>query len=158
MCALHPEEPLVALLRLVHLRVALTRTVLRRGRGRDDARIHDRPLLQPMTLRRQVRVDRTKQFPAQVMPLQQMPEVQDRRLVRQRTRQPQPDEPAHRLHFVQQVLHAGIAQVVEQLHAVHPQHHPQRIRPPAAACLRIERRNLRLQAAPRDQTVHLLQE
>ena len=35
------------------------------------------------------------------------------------TRQSQPREAAHRLHLVEQILHAGVAEVVEQLHAMH---------------------------------------
>ena len=45
------------------------------------------------------------------MLLQQVPKVQDRRLVRQRARQPQTREAPHRLHLVQQILHPRIAQV-----------------------------------------------
>ena len=93
----------------------------------------------------------------QTVPLQQVAEVQNRRLVGQRTRQAQPHEAAHRLHLVEQVLHPGVAQVVEQLHAVHAQHHPQRIGTPTAPGLRIERLDLLLQTTPRNQTVHLLE-
>ena len=103
-------------------------------------------------------VDLLEQRLAQTVLLQQMAEVQDRRLVGQRSRQPQPDKPPHRLHLVEQVLHAGVAQVVEQLHAVHAQHHRERVWPPTPTGLRIERLDARLQPAPRDQRVHLLKE
>ena len=76
---LHPEIPLIALLRLTHLRVPLPLAVLRRGRRGDD------------------------------------------------TRQPKPDKAPHRLNFVEKVLHPRVTQIVEQLHAVHPQHHPKRV-------------------------------
>ena len=44
---LHPEVPLVALPRLVHLRIPPALRVLRRTRRVDDARVHDRPLRTP---------------------------------------------------------------------------------------------------------------
>ena len=91
------------------------------------------------------------------MPLQQVPKVQNRRLVRQRTRQTQPREPPHRLDLVQHVLHPRVAQVVEQLHAVNPQHRRQRVRLPPPARLRIQRPNPRLQTLPRNQRLHPLQ-
>ena len=155
---LHPEGPPIALLRLAHLRVPCARAVLRRRRRGDDARVHDRPSLQPMPERGQVRVDLLEQRLAQSVLLQQVAEVQDRRLVGQRSRQPQPDKAPHRLHLIQQVLHAGVAQVVEQLHTVHAQHHRKRVWPATATGLRIERLDARLQPAPRDQRVHLPEE
>ena len=106
------------------------------------------PVLQPLPERGQVRVDLLQQRLAQTVLLQQVAEVQDRRLVGQRSRQPQPDEAPHRLHLVEQVLHAGVAQVVEQLHAVHAQHHRERVWPPTATGLRIERLDARRQQAP----------
>ena len=54
------------------------------------------------------------------VPLQQVAEVQNRRLVGQRTRKAQPRKPPHRLHLLEQILHPGVTQVVEQLHAVNP--------------------------------------
>src|SRR6266542_7124340 len=43
---LHPEVPLIALLRLVHLRIALTLRVLGRTRRRDDRRVHNAAALE----------------------------------------------------------------------------------------------------------------
>ena len=105
----------------------------------------------------QVRVDLLEQTTPQPVPLQQVPKVQNRRLVRQRTRQTQPREPPHRLDLVQHVLHPRVAQVVEQLHAVNPQHRRQRVRLPPPARLRIQRPNPRLQTLPRNQRLHPLQ-
>ena len=65
--------------------------------------------------------------------------LQDRRLVRQRARQPQTYEPSHRLDLVEHVLHARVTEVVEQLHAVYPQHRRQLIGSSTSASLRIER-------------------
>ena len=155
---LHPEIPLLALPRLMHLRVPCAAAVLRRRRRVDDARVDDRPRAQPMAARRQVRIDLLEQTLAQAVLLQQMPEVQDGRLVGQRRRQPQPHKTPHRLHLVKQVLHPRIAQVVEQLHAVNAQHHRQRVRAPAPTRLRIERLDPSLQPLPGNQLVHLLKE
>ena len=138
----------------MHLRVPRPLPVLRRTRRGDDARVHDRPSPEPMPQRRQVRVDLREQRLAETVALQQVPEVQDRRLVRQRTRQPQTGETPHRLHFVQQILHPRVAQVVEQLHAVNAQHRRQPIRPPPASSLRIERLDALRQTLPRNQLVH----
>ena len=51
-----------------------------------------------------------------------------------------------------------IAQVVEQLHTMNPQHHPKRIGAAATASLRIERLDPILQLLPGNQPLHLLQE
>ena len=120
--------------------------------------VHDRPRLQPVSEQRQVRVDLLEQRLAQCVLLQQVAKVQNRRLVGQRSRQPQPDKAPHRLHLVEQVLHPRVAQVVEQLHAVHAQHHRERVRPATATALRIERLDPRLQSVPRNQPVRLLEE
>ncbi len=102
-------------------------------------------------------VDLLEQRLTQTVRLQQVAEMQDRRLVRQRTREAQPHKPPYRLHLVEQVLHPRVAQSVEQLHAVHPQHHAQRIRPPTATGLRVERLDAGLQPLPGNQPVHRLE-
>ena len=56
------------------------------------------------------------------------------------------------------ILHTRVTQVVEQLHAVYPQHRRQRIGCSASACLRIERSNAFFKLFPRDQTIHALEE
>ena len=58
----HPRRiPPVVLLRLAHLRVPPTLAVLRRGRHGDEARVHDRPRLQPVPHRSQMRIDLSEQ-------------------------------------------------------------------------------------------------
>ena len=69
-----------------------------------------------------------------------------------------PTETPDRFGLVEQILHAGVAQVVEQLHAVNPQHHRQRVGPAALARLGIYRPDALLQPLPRNQAVHALQE
>ena len=146
---LHPEIPLLALPRLAHLRNPLAGALLRQRRRGNDARIHNRPRLQPVPQQGQVRLDLLQQRLAQTVLLQPVAAVQNRRLVRQPTRQPQAHEAAYRLHLVEQILHPRVAQVVESLHTVHAQHRPQRIGPATASGLRIKRLDTRFQTAPR---------
>ena len=121
---LHPEIPLLALPRLAHLRNPLAGALLRQRRRGNDARIHNRPRLQPVPQQGQVRLDLLQQRLAQTVLLQPVAAVQNRRLVRQPTRQPQAHEAAYRLHLVEQILHPRVAQVVESLHTVHAQASP----------------------------------
>ena len=69
---LHTEVPLISLLGLAHLRVALLTPVLRRRRGRDDTRVHYRPLLKTKSLRLQMTVNLLQQACAQLVLVQQM--------------------------------------------------------------------------------------
>ena len=79
---LHPEVPLVALLRLVHLGIALTGGVLRRRRCGDDRGVHDRAAPHDPALLVEDLVLRLEQLLAQLVLLQQMPKVQQRGRVR----------------------------------------------------------------------------
>ena len=128
---LHAEVVLVPLLRLPHLRIPLTGTVLGGGRRLNDGGVHDGSLPQPHSLLFQMILDFRKQALAQLMPFQQVAEVENGTLIGERFRQPQPGKAPRRLRLVQQVLHGRIAQVVAQLHDMHPQHHRQGIGPPA---------------------------
>ena len=78
---LYPEVPLIALLRLTHLRVALAVGIRGRTRRRYDRRVNDRYRTQALALPRQVRVHTLEQLPRQIMCLQQSMEVESRRLV-----------------------------------------------------------------------------
>ena len=71
---LHPEEPLVALLRLVHLRIALALLVLGRTGRRDDRRVNDAAALEQQSLAGEVRVDLLEDVFRQVVLFQEMPE------------------------------------------------------------------------------------
>ncbi len=153
----HPKGPRLPLLPLAPLRVSLSRLILPRRRRLNETGIHHRPLLKPQPLPLQMTVDLRKQSLPQLVLLQQMAEVQDRGLVRQRLRQPQAHQPSHRLHLVEQVLHSGITQVVEQLHAVDPQHGRQLTGPAPPARLGIEGSEAGLQLFPGNQTFHPLQ-
>ena len=63
----------------------------------------------------------------------------------------QSHELADRLGLVEQVLHARVAEVVAELHAVDPQHDRQRIGPPSLARSWVEGADAFLQQLPRDE-------
>jgi hypothetical protein len=132
---LHPKIPLVALLRLVHLGVALTFPVLRRGRRGDDRRVHDRALLHQALLRAQHGVDLRQDSPRQVVPFQQVPELQKRRRIRHPFgAQVDAHKQPHRLAVVDRVLQRFVGQSIPLLQKIHPQHpfHPLRRTAPRA--------------------------
>jgi len=72
------------------------------------------------------------------MDFDQVVEVEGGGLVGQGAGQLQPHEPPHRVGLVEQVLHCGVAEVVEDLDAVDSQHHRQRIGMAAPSGLGIE--------------------
>jgi hypothetical protein len=74
---LHPEEPLVALLRLLHLRVALAHGVLRRTRRGNQRGVHHRAGLQQQPLVLQQVVDRLEHLRRRLVLLQQVAKPQD---------------------------------------------------------------------------------
>ena len=78
---LHPEIPLVALLRLAHLGIALAIFVLGRRRGGDQRRVHDGSATQQRSLLFKVRADGIENRLREIMGFKQMAEVEDRRLV-----------------------------------------------------------------------------
>src|SRR5665213_2932326 len=78
----HAEIPLLALLDLVHLRVAIPVLVLRRARGVDNRRIHDRAIAHFDATRGQMSVNDLQYTGAHVVLFQQMPELADRGLIR----------------------------------------------------------------------------
>jgi hypothetical protein len=89
---LHPEEPLVALPGLMHPRVPLALGVLGGARRRDDRGVNDAAALEKQALARQQRADRPQDVIGQVIGFEQVPEVQDGRLVRNRLVQAQSSE------------------------------------------------------------------
>jgi hypothetical protein len=97
----------------------------------------------------------------QVVGLEQVAEVQDRRLVGNGiAAELQAGERAHRLHVVERLLRARIGQIVPLLKAIDAKHHRQRKRPPPAfrAHLRVARLNHRFKRPPRHHHRHLGQE
>src|SRR5271168_1495685 len=155
---LQPEVPLLALARLVHLRIALTARVLSRRRRVEDGRIHDRAGLDLDALGFQMHVHRLQHQTAKLVLLQQMPEAQHRRLVRCRSHaKVHSNEPAYRRRLIQQLFHAGVRQAKPLLHEVGPEHDRQTDWLTTLASLRIVRSHQRLKPRPRNHLLHLIQ-
>ena len=91
----HPEVVLVPLLHLTHLRVPLPRPVLGGGRRLDDGGVHYGALFQHTPCSARYSLTSVNQSLPQVVPLQQVAEMEDGALVGQRVDKPQPHEPAH---------------------------------------------------------------
>ncbi|AAW75732.1 unknown protein [Xanthomonas oryzae pv. oryzae KACC 10331] len=156
---LHPEVILIPLLGLVHVRIALALLVLGRTGRRNDRGIHDRPAPQTLPFTRQVRVDPVEQLARQIMPLQQMPEVENRRFIRHLVQPADLREAAHRHRVVQRFFRRGIAQRIPLLQKVDAQHRLQPIRlSPRLPRLWIVRLDQRQQALPWHDLIHLGQE
>lgn len=154
---LHAEKVVVALLGLVHLGVAHALGVLRRTGRLDDRGVHNRATAhhQPIVLQQQVHA--LENLLGDVVRLQQVPEVQDRRLVRHTTAR-QLGKLAHRVAVVQRLFHRRIAQAEPLLHEVNAQHRLDRVRLAThIARLRVVLGNLPSQVVPRHCLVHLAQ-
>jgi len=153
---LHTEVPLVAFLGLVHFRIALAAVVLSGTRGRDDGGINNTAFTQHQAVLLQVLVHLFEQRLSQSVLLQEVAKIENGCFVRQ-TIQLQTCELAHRLDFVQRILHRRVAEVIKQLHEVNAKHGRQWIRRPTILTLRVITGYLLLQLLPRNQLVHALQ-
>ena len=128
---LHPEVPLVALLHLMHLRVARLGAVLRRRRAsRMVASTIVLPGRRPSSC---WVIAASSPSPSWC----RSSRCRKLRIVVDRAAGPGGDgpstkSPAPTLRVVERVFHRRVAEVVEQLHAVNPQQQGQRIRGPAA--------------------------
>lgn len=109
---LHAKIPLVALLRLMHLRVAPPGLVLRRHRRADNRRIHNRPGPHLEPLRLQATPNRTEYRLAQPVGLEQVAELAHRRLIGHRL-PPKANtrEPEHRVRVVKRLFHRWVGQI-----------------------------------------------
>lgn len=154
---LHTEVPFVTLSGLVHFRIALAAAVLSGAGSRDNGGIYDAAFAQHQAVFLQVFVYLFKQRLAKTVLLQEVPEVENGRLVRQAI-QLQTGEVPHGFDLVQSVFHRRVAQIIEQLHAVNSQHGRQRIGRPAILALRVITAYLLLQLLPRNQLIHPFQE
>ena len=127
----HAEVPLIALLGLVHLRVAFAALVIG-GAGRlDDRGIHNATFTQHQAVPFQVLVHRFEQLLTQAVLFQKMTEVENGCLIRKPFYETKAGEAAHGLDLVQAILHGWIAQVIKELHAVNAEDDGRRIRWPA---------------------------
>jgi DNA replication protein DnaC len=109
---LHAEIPLVALLGLVHLRVAGLLLVLGRTRRVDNGCVHNRAARKPQAFGLQMFVDKFKHPPAKIMRLQKMPEAADRRLVGHwLAAKVDADKTPHRERVVERLFGRGVRQI-----------------------------------------------
>ena len=95
-------------------------------------------------------VDLLERALAQTLPLQEMTEVEDRGLIGQGLGQAESHEPPDRFGIVEQVLHAGGAEVVKEPDTVNPQHNRQRVWPASLARLGMVGTDALLQQPARD--------
>lgn len=143
------------------LGIALARLVLDRGRSRDQRRVHDGAAAKQLALRREMLGHRREHGLRQVVALQQVAEIEDRRLVGDRVEAEfKPAERPHRLDIVERFLSARIGQRVPLLQAVDAQHHREGKRTPPAlqANFGIMRLDHRRERRPRHHGDHLRQE
>ena len=158
---LHAEVPLVALLRLMHLGVALAAAVLGRARRGNERGVHHGAALQEQSLGRERGVDRGQQLQAQLVALQQVAKAQDGALVGQVVlAHVQPGEFAKQRRVVQGFFHRRVRQVEPLLQEVNAQHRFDRKRRATAFGTggRCVRRNQCHQLGPRHHQVHLVEE
>jgi hypothetical protein len=158
---LYPKVPLLALAGLVHLRIPFPLLILGGAWCRDDGRIDDRALLHRHPVGHEVGLHGFKNLLTQIVLLEQMPERQDRGLIRNSVDdQRNAGKAAHRRHLNQRILHRRIAQVVPLLQQVDPQHGLQQVRRPAtlaagSGVVGLDQLNERF---PRHNGLHLSQE
>lgn len=156
---LHPEEPIVTFPGLMHLGIALSRTVLGRAGRMDDRRVNDRSGIDLDFAADQMLVDLAQNRKSQVVTLEQVAELADRRLVRDGGfAKVDPGKGAHRNHIVERFFDRGIAEVEPLLEEVDPQHPLERNRRPAELSAGIVRLDQRAQPFPGDDGVHLGEE
>ena len=132
--------------------------VLARGWRVDDRRIDQRARAQRDPVIGQVTVHLGEQLFGQLMPLQQVAEVEDRRLVGNTViTQFDAREAAHGVAVIQHFFGHRVAESVPLLQEVDPQHRLQwhRRSPTLRSHLRIMRRDQRQQPRPRHHRVHL---
>lgn len=115
----------------MHLVILGVLTVLGGTRRCNNRCVHDSALLEYQSGVSQMLVHRVEYRLSQPVSFQEMAEIENCGFVGKTIGQTQARKSAHGLDFVQRVLHGGIAQIVEQLKAVNPQHGRQRIGWPA---------------------------
>ena len=156
---LHAEVPLVALLGLVHLRIALPVLVLGGAGCGNQSGIDDGAALEHQAARHQAGVDGAQDLRSQRVLLQQMAKAQDGALVGQAGDAGiKPSELAVQRDVVQGLFHRRIGVAEKLLQQVNAQHRLKR--KGRAPCLsrRRTRGNERQQIRPGDHLLHLFQE
>jgi len=117
----HPEIPLVALLGLVHLRVALPLLVLGGGRRGNQGGVHQRAGPQQQPPRGEVGMDGGEETLAEVMRFEQVAEVQQGRGVGHTFgAQINPRKTLEGLAVVERVFNGFIREAIPLLEEIHP--------------------------------------
>jgi len=126
----------------------------------DDRGVDHRAALEQETTLLERVVDDVHHLRRQRVLLEQVAELEDRRLVGHRVvGQVEPRKAAHRLDLVERIFHRRIRQRVPLLHEVDPQHRRERHRrTPAPARRRVVRLDYCQQRCPRHDLLHLGQE
>lgn len=155
---LHAKVPFIAFLGLVHFRVSLTFLVLGRAGCGDNRGINNGAFSHHQALLSQLGAYGIEDHLAQFVTLKQMTEAENGAVIWQPVGQPQSGKAAHGLDLVQRILHRRIAEVVEQLQAVHPKHNGERVRRVSILTLGVVLAKLLLQLGSGNQTIHFFQE
>ena len=122
MC-LHPKIPLVAFSRRMHLRIALFLTVLGGARRIDNRGVYDGAGVDLQAVVFKVLANQDKEFFTQVVGFQQMAEIENGRLVRDRlSPQVNTDETAHGTRIVQRFFKRRIRQIEPMLQEMDTKH------------------------------------
>lgn len=119
---LHAEEVLIALIGLLHFRIAFAFLVLRRTGRVDDGGINNRSLAQRQSSFSQVVVDGFQNTRRQLMLIQQAPKTHNCCVFQDRSAELQSSKLAHRSSLVQRLFHDRVAQrdaVLQQVNAHH---------------------------------------
>ena len=155
----HAEEPLIALLGLVHLRVPLAAAVLGRTGGVDQGGINGGTGLEHQPTRGEQFVDQLQHGGGQPVLFQQVPEAQDGALVGQALRtRINADERRVQRYIVQGLFHRRIGVPEPLLQEVNPQHQLAGKRRTARRSFApVVRFNQRHQLAPGHYPIHLFQ-
>ena len=154
--SLHAEMPLVALLGLVHLRVAFLARVLGRGRRRDDRRIHDGAFSHEQLAFAQKRTHFGKDRLRKMVRLQQMAELQERRRIGHRFHsQINAGKCPHGLAVIEGIFERFIGQRIPLLEKVNAQHPLDAHRRPPTLPLGIVRCDHPTKPLPRHHLLHL---
>lgn len=156
---LHTEVPLVALLGLVHLRVALPILVLGGTGCGNQGGIDHGAALEQQTTGGQLGIDGGKDLSCQLVPLQEVSKAQDGAFVGQAgDARVQVGELSVQGNVVQGFFHRRVGVPEELLQQVNAQHRLQRKgRAPRLACRRV-RCNQRQKIKPWDDGIHLIEE
>ena len=155
---LHAEVPLVALLGLVHFRVAALLLVLGRGRCGDQRGIDNRAARQLHAVGQQQFAHFGEQRRTQLVLFHQVTKVeQGRRIGRPFAAKIEPAEVSKHGHVVERIFAGFVAQVEPIGHAVHPQHPLHTHRRAPIPGLRVMRLDQRTELGPRHQAIHARQ-